>query len=207
MRNTVFSLAISISVLTGLGQAQKITICPKVDNMNNYPFWLIQGKSGRLYSPLSFANNYSSITSVIPDLQNFNLALKNRKIQLVLAQVPQTSLIYSNDIDWNNSHLNNRYDPQGDMVDFTSSQKRIEDSGILVVDLLSALLNDKNNSFYLYDHHWTAAGAKKAALATAKILNKISILDDSDRVNIKIFESKTERVPGSYMAVVKDLST
>lgn len=204
MRIAVFSLAISVSILTSLGEAQKVAICQKVDNMTNYPFWLIQGKSGRLYSPLSFANNYSSVTSVISDLRDFNSALLKRKIRLVIAQVPQTSLIYPNDINWSDSHIFNKYDALKDKLDFNLAQKMITDAGIPAVNLLNVLSLNNEKFFYLYDHHWTAAGSKKAALAIADTINKYSMLEKIDRVGIKVSESSNERVPGSYMATLKD---
>ena len=183
--------------------ASKIQVCEQAENLPGYPFWLIQGKSGRLYSPLSFDRDFNAVKNVIGDLKRLSDALKAQGIQLVIVQVPPTSLVYSEDVNWTHPKLSGMYQPAVGRADFLAAQKTIASAGIPNVNLLN-VLRGSNNAFFLYDHHWTAEGSKLAALATARVIRGLPVYKTLTKVALQAVDARTERVPGSYMAALKE---
>jgi alginate biosynthesis protein AlgX len=106
--------------------------------------------------------------------------LAKRGISLVILPIPARGTVMARQVAASNVELTLGFDPAIARASYEAYVGKLRGDGVAVLDLLPVLTaaNSAEPLFMKTDHHWTADGAKAAAMALAEMLGSIKNFDD-----------------------------
>jgi alginate biosynthesis protein AlgX len=201
MRITALTLAVSLLLPLSVRADEGITICPAMtsgsglkENEKHFTK-LINGKNGWVFSSDYLKPLRPLSPEMIEYFTRLNKALQARGTQLVLANVPFTTMLYP-------EYLATAQDEAASKLtaSYTALIGQIKSTGILAPDLYSAMRagKDEGEVFFRRDTHWTPLGAKIAAGAVAKSIKASDAFGKVAKASFTTSLKKTIDYKGQY---------
>jgi alginate biosynthesis protein AlgX len=185
MNRTAIASALVAALLAVSGAALlaapgQFDVCAKAqqqDTPDTASFgFLTLGTNGYLLYSGDFKPNTFAFEDRTAYYTQLDRALEARGVQLVIAPLPSRTIVYPEALDKSQT-LQRQYSTDQARENYANSHKRLSDLGLTSANLLESALerrrtDDSKNLYFVRDYHWTSAGARLYAQATAREIAK-----------------------------------
>lgn len=165
-------------------------LCPAASVHNHYDTnflkdfrTLIQGKDGWLFrTEIDLQMQFGPSEDWLKSLQLFRNALARKGTELVIVMQPTRGLMHP---EYLPDQLPVPFDPVLARKNYAAALQRIRKTGVRVAALEQLPAEGGKGTFYFrHDHHWTPAGARRAATLVAQDLRALPIYKTLPRLPV-----------------------